>query len=116
MAFRNTKEVKKPKAAKKAKKSSKWSEILGGDILAAGFFSHHWKLFALIMFLIIIYRSANDIYLAIFPCPLTAVHLQTIPQSAVQSCVLRTHVRQGKGLQHGLPAPFIVARRTHVAS
>ena len=62
MAFRNTKEVKKPKAAKKAKKSSKWSEILGGDILAAGFFSHHWKLFALIMFLIIIYVQNRYAY------------------------------------------------------
>ena len=35
---------------------------MGGDILAAGFFSHHWKLFALIMFLIIIYVQNRYAY------------------------------------------------------
>ena len=64
MAFRNTKEAKKPKATttKKTKKSGKWREIVGGDILAAGFFSHHLKLFVLIMFLVIIYIQNRYAY------------------------------------------------------
>jgi len=64
MAFRNTKEEKKkPKATtKKAKKVSKWSEIVGGDVLAAGFFSRHLKLFVLIMFLVIIYIQNRYAY------------------------------------------------------
>ena len=64
MAFRNTTEAKNPKATatKKTKKGGKWREIVGGDILAAGFFSHHLKLFVLIMFLVIIYIQNRYAY------------------------------------------------------
>ncbi len=65
MAFRKKDEKQKKAAAsskKTSRKGSKLSEILGGDILVAGFFSRHMKLIALIMFLIIIYIQNRYAY------------------------------------------------------
>jgi len=64
MAFRNTKEKAQPKPKKnvKRKKSGKWREIVGGDILAAGFFSRQIGLFVLIVILAMIYIQNRYAY------------------------------------------------------
>ena len=57
MAFRKKedKDKKKDNARQTNKKSSKWREIVGGDILATGFFSRQAKLIILIMILTMFY-------------------------------------------------------------
>ena len=62
------------------------------------------------------HRTADNIYLAILACPLAAVHLQAVPQAAVELGMLRTDVEQREGVVHGCPIPLVVACGTHVTA
>jgi len=55
MAFRKKEDKKKTGAKKASGTGSRWREIVGGDILATGFFSRQAKLIILIMILTMIY-------------------------------------------------------------
>jgi len=62
------------------------------------------------------HRAADDIHFAIPPGPLATIHLNAVPQPAVQLRVLRTDVHQAERLGHRLPVPLVVACRTHVTT
>ena len=61
-------------------------------------------------------RSADDIYRAVFACPVTTENLEVVPLVFVKSVILSTDICKEERLLHGLTIPFAVACGTHVAS
>ena len=60
--------------------------------------------------------AGDDIHLAVFLGPATALHLHLVPVSGVEAVVLRTHIRHQEALVHGLLVPTVVSGGAHVAT